>query len=114
MSDILIGEMYECNFFGGDNNRCGTRNFLNFSGFGFGLPTLAVLAMRQNRIMAAFGCVQWLVLVGVLLVNQGHAPRLFYRNMINCDSDGAYTWIPLTSSRAVSLFLDRNELLERA
>ena len=84
MSDILVGEMYACGFFS-KNNTCGTRNFLNFLGFGYGLPTLAILALRQSRTMAAFGAIQWQILVGVLLVHQGHAPRLFYRNMVNCE-----------------------------
>lgn len=86
MSDILIGEMYDCQFFGGANSTCGTRNFLNFLGFAYGMPTLAILALRQSRGMAALGAVQWLVVVGVLLVHQGHAPKLFYRNMVNCKS----------------------------
>jgi hypothetical protein len=85
MSDVLIGEMYSCGFFTVDHNTCGTRNFLNFLGFGYGLPTLAILALRQSRAMAMFGVIQWQIVVGVLLVHQGHAPKLFYRNMINCE-----------------------------
>lgn len=89
LSDILVGEMYACGFFTKDHNTCGTRNFLNFFGFAYGFPTLAILALKQNRIAAAFGASQWLVLVGVLLVHQGHAPRLFYRNLVSCKWNSA-------------------------
>jgi hypothetical protein len=86
LSDVLVGEMYACGFFTKDRNTCGTRNFLNFFGFAYGFPTLALLALKQSRTTAAFGAIQWLILVGVLLVNQGNAPKLFYRNMISCQS----------------------------
>ena len=113
MSDIIVGEMYQCDFFGGVNNKCGTRNFLNFLGFGYGLPTLAMLALRQNRVMATLGVVQWMIVVGVLLVHQGHAPRLFYRNMVNCEWRSCPREVLLTGSWALPLLFDRHELFER-
>jgi len=98
MADILVGEMYACDFFArSGKNMCGTRNFLNFLGFAYGFPVLALLALRQNRLWAMLGASQWLILVGVLLVNQGHAPKLFYRNMVNCESYDAF---PALSGRA--------------
>ena len=84
LSDILIGEMYACHFFSQTDNNCGTRNFVNFLGAAYGSPTLAILALKQSRTMAMVGAAQWLLLVGVLLINQGGAPDLFYRNLANC------------------------------
>jgi hypothetical protein len=115
MSDIMIGEMYACDFFGSrTGNTCGTRNFLNFLGFAFGFPVLALLALRQNRVWAMLGASQWLILVGILLVHQGHAPNLFYRNMVNCESDSCCLARArdgeLTCSRAVPHLPDRHEL----
>ena len=54
-------------------------------GFAFGQPVLALLAMRQSRLFATIGAVQWLVLAGALLMTQNKAPTLFYRNMVNCE-----------------------------
>jgi len=85
LADVVIIEAYRCHFFG-TNNTCGTKNFLNMLGFAFGQPVLALLAMRQSRLLATIGAVQWLVLAGALLMTQNKAPTLFYRNMVNCES----------------------------
>jgi len=85
-------------------------------GFAFGQPVLALLAMRQNRLLATIGAAQWLVLAGVLLMTQNKAPTLFYRNMVNCKSIPSSPYIPnggLMSSRVISCVLDWDELFER-
>jgi hypothetical protein len=91
LADVVIIEAYRCHFFG-TNNTCGTKNFLNMLGFAFGQPVLALLAMRQNRLLATIGAIQWLVLAGVLLMTQNKAPTLFYRNMVNCKSFPSRQW----------------------
>lgn len=81
LADLLIIEMHRCSFFG-ENPHCGAKNFLNTLGFAFGQPTLAILALRQNRIFASIGAAQWLIIVGALLLSEG-APKLFLRNVMN-------------------------------
>lgn len=83
LADLLIVEMHRCEFFG-PNPHCGTKNFINTLGFAFAQPTLAILALRQDRIFAAIGASQWIIIVGALLLSEG-APKLFYRNVINCE-----------------------------
>jgi hypothetical protein len=114
LADVVIIEAYRCHFFG-TNNTCGTKNFLNMLGFAFGQPVLALLAMRQNRLLATIGAVQWLVLAGVLLMTQNNAPTLFYRNMVNCKPvpSSPCVWNGgLMGSCAVSCVPDWNELPE--
>ena len=83
-------------------------------GFAFGQPVLALLAMRQNRLLATIGAVQWLVLAGVLLMTQNKAPTLFYRNMVNCKSfPSTLRKKKLMSSCAVPCVPYWNELFER-
>jgi osomolarity two-component system sensor histidine kinase SLN1 len=86
LADIFLFEMWACRFFRKPNT-CGTRNFLNLFAFAFGPPVLALLALGQRRIWASIGAIQWLILCGVLLIGQGGAPKLFYRNVVNCESD---------------------------
>ncbi|ORY21896.1 hypothetical protein BCR39DRAFT_488115 [Naematelia encephala] len=81
LSDVLVIEMRVCGFFG-EVNRCGTRNFINLLGFAYGCPVLALLALRQNRIFAIFGAIQWNVLAGALVSYQPKTPTLFYRNVV--------------------------------
>ena len=83
LADLLIIEMHRCEFFG-PHPHCGTKNFINTLGFAFGQPTLAMLALRQNRLFAAIGAGQWLIVAGVLLLTHG-TPTLFYRNIVNCE-----------------------------
>lgn len=85
LPDILVIEMNVCGFFAYDN-RCGSRNFMNLFGFAYGGPVLAIFALRQHRLAAIIGPVQWMVLVGVLLMTEDNYPNLFYRNIVNCES----------------------------
>ncbi|OCF57149.1 two-component system sensor protein [Kwoniella mangroviensis CBS 10435] len=78
---ILIIEMRLCGFFS-NHNTCGTRNFLNLLGFAFGQPTLGLLTLRENRITAICGASIWLILVGVLVMEQNNSPKLFFRNIV--------------------------------
>jgi hypothetical protein len=83
-ADILVVEMYLCGYFT-FTNHCGDRNFLNMLGFAFGPPVLSILALRQNRLFATIGAVQWLVLIGTTIMKQNNYPKLFYRNIVNCE-----------------------------
>lgn len=84
LPDILVIEMRVCGFFSFDN-RCGSRNFMNLFGFAYGGPVLAIFALRQHRLAAIIGPVQWMVLVGILLMTEDNYPTLFYRNIVNCE-----------------------------
>lgn len=83
LSYLLVIEMYRCEFFS-SHPHCGSRNFLNTMGFAFGQPTLALLALRQNRLFASIGAGMWLILVGALLFGTS-TPKLFSRNVVNCE-----------------------------
>ena len=112
--DILVGEMYNCDFFG-SNYSCGNRDFLNLFAFAYGLPVLGILALWQNRFMATIGACQFLILLGILLVSQGDAPKLFYRNMVNCTSS-LTRLLPVyrpNPSRPIPRLPHRHQLLAR-
>lgn len=83
-ADILVIEMHLCHFFGADNS-CGTRNFLNLFAFAYGQPVLAVFALKQGRVYAVMGAVQWLALLGGLLMTEDSYPPLFNRNIVMCE-----------------------------
>jgi hypothetical protein len=85
LTDSLIIEAFNCGYFSGTNNRCGTKNFLNLMGAAYAQPVLSVLAMRQSRGWAILGAAQWMILTGVLLMSQDNSPTLFYRNVVNCE-----------------------------
>jgi hypothetical protein len=106
-ADILVIEMYTCGYFS-SNNTCGDRNFLNLMGFAFGQPVLAILAMRQNRLFATIGPVQWIILIATTLMTQDDYPKLFYRTVVNCEWKAWFA--ALTVSRSVPRVLDRDEL----
>jgi hypothetical protein len=76
--------MHTCGFFN-TVNQCGTRNFLNTFAFAYGQPTLAVFALKQGRIYAVIGAVQWIALVGGLLMSEDSYPPLFNRNIVMCE-----------------------------
>lgn len=65
---------------------CGQKLFLYYMGILMGFPSIAIMAMRQNRIFHLFGVASYFISAGFLLFNQPSVPRLFYRNPAMCRS----------------------------
>lgn len=63
-------------------NRCGDRNFLNLLGVLYGLPTLPMIVLRQNRVVHILIATLWLALSAALFMRAPNVPRAFARNLV--------------------------------
>lgn len=66
------------------SNQCGPRDFLNLMGLLAGIPTFALVAMRQSRPLHLLGVSAWAVYMCCLFRNEISSNFSVWRNVLLC------------------------------
>ena len=82
LPDLGVVQIHSCYFLYADS-QCDTQSDFVVFASAIGQPTLAIMALGQNRLVALVGMVQFFILIGAFFFGPG-APNDIFRDAIYC------------------------------